>query len=100
MTKTNLARLHATVDGRVQGVGFRYFVLEKALAADLTGWVRNTSSGMVEVMVEGPLESLQDLLEALHAGPRSSRIDKVDYDWGKATGEFPHFEVRRTAYSE
>ena len=58
-------RLNANVRGRVQGVGFRFFVLQQAVAMGLTGWVRNTSEGMVEVVAEGGSASLEELLAVL-----------------------------------
>ena len=68
---------HFLVKGRVQGVGFRWFVHREAAALDLHGWVRNTEDGDVEVLAKGDAESLQDLSEALHKGSRGSRVDAV-----------------------
>ena len=53
MDRKEQTRLHAVVHGRVQGVSFRYFVMECARRLDLFGWVRNRYDGTVEVMVEG-----------------------------------------------
>ncbi len=61
--RINYTRLHAVVEGHVQGVGFRYFVLTKAQHLNLTGWVRNTAEGNVEVMAEGERVDLDDLIE-------------------------------------
>jgi acylphosphatase len=97
MPDRDLVRLHAVVDGRVQGVGFRYFVLETALPLDLTGWVRNTMDGQVEVIAEGQRSALEHLLEALRRGPRSSFVLKVIQEWQPASGEFTRFDVRGTA---
>lgn len=91
-----LLQLHAIVDGRVQGVGFRMFVLEKARALQLTGWVRNTFSGEVEVMAEGPRPQLSELLEELYRGPRTSWVESIQQEWQPATGQFSSFEVSRT----
>jgi len=95
-SQTQLARLHAFIDGRVQGVGFRYFVSDLALAMQFTGWVRNTYDGRVEVTAEGERAKLEKLLEALHRGPHSAVVIQVDYDWLPATGEFASFSVRST----
>ncbi len=89
-------RLHAVVEGLVQGVGFRQFVLMKAIELDLVGWVRNTYDGNVEVLAEGPRFALDELLDALQKGPRSAFVTKISQDWLPATGEFVDFEVRRT----
>jgi acylphosphatase len=69
--------LHFLVRGRVQGVGFRWFVHREASELELKGWVRNTESGEVEVVVAGTEESLADLRASLKKGPRGSRVDHV-----------------------
>lgn len=68
---------HFLVKGRVQGVGFRWFVHREAAALELHGWVRNTEDGHVEVLAQGDAESLAELAEALHRGSRGSRVDAV-----------------------
>jgi acylphosphatase len=88
--------LHATVHGRVQGVGFRYFVLECANRLDLTGWVRNRFNGTVELIAEGPQESLDHLIRDLERGSRSSNVTKVDHQITSASGEFNRFNIRAT----
>ena len=94
--KTN-SRLHAIVSGRVQGVNFRYFVMEQAAELDLNGWVRNRWDGSVEVTAEGPRSNLEQLLQALRQGPPMARVEDVDFAWLTATGEFTGFSVRSTA---
>jgi acylphosphatase len=94
--ETQQMRLHAVIDGSVQGVGFRMFVLDHARALDLTGWVRNTYDGHVEVTAEGETTNLERLLEKLRLGPRSAFVTEVQKEWQPATGEFTSFEVRRT----
>ena len=66
------------VSGEVQGVGFRYFVQDKAAAMGLAGWARNLSDGRVEVYAEGPAARLSDLAGALRVGPRAARVRTVD----------------------
>ena len=90
----NEARLRASVRGRVQGVGFRYFVLERARALSLTGYVRNEYDGSVEVVAEGPRSSLEQLVNELRAGPRSALVQTVDEDWSEPRAEFAEFGVR------
>jgi acylphosphatase len=68
---------HYIVKGRVQGVGFRWFVHREAGARGLKGWVRNTDAGEVEVMVAGNLEKLDELRAELERGSRGSRVDSV-----------------------
>ena len=90
------ARLHAIVEGYVQGVGFRYFVQDSALAFGLTGWVRNRWEGTVEVLAEGERSTLEKFLTTLYRGPSSATVTGVDPEWSPATGEFRSFSVRLT----
>lgn len=68
---------HFLVKGRVQGVGFRWFVHREAAALELHGWVRNTEDGHVEVLAAGDPERLAELARALRKGSRGSRVDAV-----------------------
>jgi len=86
-------RLHATVEGRVQGVGFRYFVIQNAEELNLMGWVRNLDSGDVEVTAEGNKGVLDKLLEALRRGPGSGYVANVRVDWQEASGEYKRFRI-------
>jgi acylphosphatase len=69
--------LHFLVRGRVQGVGFRWFVHREASELELKGWVRNTEDGDVEVVAAGDSEGLAELRASLQRGPRGSRVDKI-----------------------
>ncbi len=83
--------LRAVVRGRVQAVGFRDFVYTSARILGVTGYVRNLSDGLsVEVIAEGQRSELEQLLEYLRQGPRMSRVDAVDVEWGEATGAYEH----------
>ena len=86
-------RLEARVRGRVQGVGYRYFVLEQASRLQLRGWVANDDGGGVTLIAEGARRSLDVLLDALRDGPPAARVDRVDEVWSPATGEFARFGV-------
>ncbi len=96
MTSQPIMRLHAIVRGRVQGVGFRYFVKDAAERLGLTGWTRNQLDNTVEVMAEGNQSQLDSLLAELRKGPPASQVADVDANYSDATGEFARFEVRRT----
>lgn len=69
--------IHFLVRGRVQGVGFRWFVHREAAELGLHGWVRNTDSGEVEVVASGEAADIQELREHLKKGSRGSRVDGV-----------------------
>jgi acylphosphatase len=68
---------HYLVKGRVQGVGFRWFVQREAAEIGLKGWVRNTDEGHVEIVAAGDAEDLGELKDALRKGSRGSRVDAV-----------------------
>ena len=69
--------LHFLIQGRVQGVGFRWYVHREASELDLRGWVRNTEDGDVEVVATGSAEDLAELRRSLRRGPRGSRVDRL-----------------------
>jgi acylphosphatase len=66
------------VRGRVQGVGFRWFVEREAHALGVAGWVRNNADGSVEVMAQGTTLQLSALKSKLRQGPRAARVDNVE----------------------
>jgi acylphosphatase len=80
------ARLEAVARGRVQGVGFRVFVLREAMHLGLDGFVANERGGGVRVMAEGPRDDLMALLERLREGPPSSIVERVIERWEPARG--------------
>jgi acylphosphatase len=96
MAEDNKSRLHVTIDGRVQGVGFRAFVLRKASELGVTGWVRNRRDGSVEVVAEAERTTLDKFLVALRRGPGAALVTQVDPRWQNATGEFRSFDVKYT----
>jgi acylphosphatase len=66
------------VRGRVQGVGFRWFVEREARTLGINGWVRNNFDGSVEVLAMGTREQLLELRRRLQQGPRAARVDDVE----------------------
>lgn len=86
-------RLHVIVRGDVQGVGFRYFVLDRVRGTGLRGWVRNRADGSVECVAEGLRPRLERLLDELLIGPRSARVSDVEVDWEPSRGDLPEFRV-------
>jgi len=82
------------VAGRVQGVGFRVFVLDAAEAEGLGGWVRNTPDGDVEGVAEGEREAIDRFARRLERGPASARVDHVTMDDETAGRHGRRFEIR------
>jgi acylphosphatase len=75
---TKIVRLR--VRGRVQGVGFRYFVERQADRLGLDGWVRNCRDGSVEAVATGPADKIEALIAQCRTGPEGSRVDQVEVD--------------------
>jgi len=85
-------RLHVIFRGQVQGVGFRYTARSLAQSSHITGWVKNLSSGDVEIAAEGDEELLKDFLRRIE-DHLSGYISDKTVDWQSATGEFKGFEI-------
>jgi acylphosphatase len=97
MSEPENVALRAVVRGRVQGVGFREHVLVRARFLGLTGYVRNLPDGRsVEVVAEGVRSDLEQLLDYLRDGPRLSRVDAVETEWGKPSAAYDAFGVGYT----
>jgi len=86
-------RLHGTVHGDVQGVGFRYFLMREAQRLGLRGWVRNRDDGTVEFVAEGSREDLDRLRQAAERGPRMAQVERVDAKWSAAAGGLTSFDL-------
>lgn len=86
--------LSAVVVGRVQGVGFRYFVVGKARMLGLYGYVRNDSNGDVEVVAQGARPSLEQLLTLLRQGPPAAQVHDIHSTWREPTEHFSGFHIR------
>jgi acylphosphatase len=93
-----MVRLEAFVRGRVHGVGFRYFVISRAQALGLTGWVSNEQDGSVHCVAEGPRADLEQFLELLHEGPASAIVERVNEDWLPYTGRWGSFGIESSGH--
>jgi acylphosphatase len=85
------------VRGRVQGVGFRWFVEREAASIGLVGWVRNNEDSTVELVAAGSPEQLEQLRARLEEGPRASRVDRVDEaeaNPDEVVGNLKAFQIR------
>ena len=92
-TTNEPGRVHLIVEGRVQGVGFRYFTYETALRLGVAGWVRNRWDESVEVCAEGERAVLENFVEQVGRGPRSAFVTRLNVEWQPATGEFNGFRI-------
>jgi acylphosphatase len=92
--QTETRCVHVWVQGRVQGVGFRAYVLQNALPIGVTGWVRNVGYDTVEALAEGSKEQLEEFLRMVKRGPISSRVDDSREEWEQVSGEFGSFQVK------
>lgn len=91
------SHLHARrffVRGRVQGVGFRWFVEREAQILRVAGWVRNNPDGSVEVLAIGEREQLAGLRLRLQEGPRAARVDDVQESEAEPVAGLNSFQVR------
>lgn len=86
-------RVHVYIHGDVTGVGFRFWTIKNAQKLGLTGWVRNTDRGLVEAVLEGQENKVQEMIEKCKKGPEVGWVEKVKVEWEEATSEFSTFEI-------
>jgi acylphosphatase len=87
----------ARIRGRVQGVGFRWWVRQRAEALGLTGWVMNADDERsVDLVAEGDVTALDELERLVNQGPHGARVETVETRRGPATGEFDRFGIMRS----
>jgi acylphosphatase len=90
-------RVHLEIRGRVQGVGFRWFVRESARRLGLAGWVSNREDGAVELAAEGEPALVERFVEEVSRGPAGARVTSVEHLSAEDSGDLPHpFTVQRT----
>ena len=85
---------HLAISGRVQGVGFRFYMERKARELGIAGWVRNRRDGSVESVVQGSAQAVEAMIAWARQGPPSAVVAEVKISDGE--GEFGQFEVRPT----
>ena len=78
MANSRMIARRCIVEGRVQGVGFRYFVFQQAQRFSVKGWVRNLENGSVEIQAEGDADSMNHFLDKVRSGPAFSYVSNVD----------------------
>ena len=92
-------RLHAIIRGRVQGVGFRWFVQRTADGLELEGWVMNRPDRAVELVAEGPPDLLETFLAAVRQGPPASAVASVEATRSPARGGLDGFRIESGGHS-
>jgi len=92
-TEKEVSARRFVVRGRVQGVGFRWFVEREAHMLGIAGWVRNNSDGSVEVLAMGTRDQLLGLRSRLQRGPRASRVDDVEESESKPVEGLKSFRI-------
>lgn len=91
-----MQRLYVRISGRVQGVGFRWFVREEARRLGLSGWVTNLPTGEVEVAAGGEASLVDRLRSALRVGPAGAEVDRVIEVEAGEVASLPYpFHIRR-----
>ncbi|AYV69353.1 MULTISPECIES: acylphosphatase [Niallia] len=88
-----MKQLHLIINGRVQGVGFRYFVQMIAMENQITGWVRNKADGTVECRAVASSETLRAFVEKVKRGNRFARVDHIEIQESEPEELFSSFKV-------
>lgn len=94
VSQTAIQARRFLVRGRVQGVGFRWFVEREAVILQIAGWVRNNPDGTVEVLAQGTRDQLAGLHSRLREGPRAARIDEVEVSQTQPVAGLTSFQIR------
>ena len=87
-------RAEIVVNGLVQGVGFRYFVMREAQKLELKGFVKNLYSGEVLTVIEGEKANAEEMVRKLKVGPIHASVKSFKVDWQTPKNEFTDFEVK------
>lgn len=93
MRKISPKRIHILVFGKVQGVSFRAWILKEARKLGLSGWVRNTFSGQVEVLAQGPEDRLESLVRLCAEGSPGSTVSDIRSEWLESEDMAQAFEI-------
>ena len=94
MPLTSIQARRFLVRGRVQGVGFRWFVEREAVILQVAGWVRNNSDSTVEVLAQGTREQLAGLHSRLREGPRAARVDDIEVSEAEPIAGLTSFQIQ------
>lgn len=88
-----MKEVYIKIKGRVQGIGFRYWAINKAKEiGGISGWVHNAADGSVEILMSGEEEAIDDMILACHQGPLLARVDSVEFVVGRRSSFLPPIE--------
>lgn len=82
------------VNGKVQGVAYRYYVQDAATELGVAGWVRNLPDGTVEVLAQADGDTLKEFIEYLHEGSLQAQVEGVAAEWRTPKREYDDFAIR------
>lgn len=82
------------VSGFVQGVGFRYYVFNRAMRLGLKGYVKNLYNGDVEIETEGDRSLIEEFIREVKVGPRAAKVNDIKICWKEPEQHYKHFEIR------
>ena len=88
-----ILKVNLTISGKVQGVGFRYFVLRQAQELGINGWVSNKPNGDVEALAQGEKADLEQFIAKVKEGTTFSRVDNVNLEWMNKGEQYFGFEI-------
>lgn len=94
MSTQQITAARIRVEGRVQGVGFRYFVFKNARRNGLTGWVRNLKDGSVEAYFEGMPQAIEIVVELCKKGPAGSSVKNYELSWSEPDYSWDNFDFK------
>lgn len=94
MSNHPFAAARIRVEGRVQGVGFRYFVFKHARRSGLKGWVKNLDDGSVEAYFEGDTQAIEGVIELCKKGPAGSSVKHYDLSWSEPDYSCDSFDFK------
>lgn len=88
-----MKEVYIKIKGRVQGIGFRYWAINKAReVGGISGWVHNAADGSVEILMSGEEKAIDDMILACHRGPSLARVDSVEFIVGRRSSFLPPIE--------
>jgi acylphosphatase len=90
----NIVRAEITVNGLVQGVGFRYYILRQAHNLGLSGYVKNLYTGEVYILTEGERGMIEEFIKLTKSGPSHAHVKNCRVEWSESTNEFTTFEIK------